>query len=639
MPAHSHLISTMQWIRKHWLNAVAITAWGTILLVVATAAPFAIRRWSRSGSKPAPGHLRRQREVMLRRVRYKWITGVLEPSLADAAHITLGLKRRLDVLEPGSRAILRINGPQESFPEGTSISEIFQQVGSELLIVGGPGAGKTTLLLQLADELLTRAESDPGQPIPVVFHLSSWASRRQPLEEWLARELAINYHVPARTASAWLAQDTLTLLLDGLDEVASVHRAECAAVINAYRRDHGLAPIAVCSRTEELDHLAVRLRLHEAVELQPPTDAEIDGYLGHLETTGTPLADVRATLTTDESLRELLRSPLMLHVITLAYHGRPAPALDNSGSTKERRAQLWGAYVARMFEQRPLEPSSSYTPAQAIRSLRWLARSLQDRDETEFHLYRLSYRWIPLLGGIDRRMPYTRQPAVEPPEWGGPFSGPVRVLILLAAVSAETAMVCAVLGAAIAAGLGHGPVTGLISGLACALGTGMCTAVLAVLRRHLYMRHWRGKPTQPDERIWRSVEYANVTAIFAALYIGALYGSVLGLAYGPSVGLLTGLAATLVAGSLAWLNIGGMIFLHHFAVRGALARAGVAPRRLSLFLEAMTERQLLRRSGGAYLFVHRMLRDFFAAISSDDPLAADTKVSTGPTTASQRAPR
>jgi hypothetical protein len=35
MPAHKHIISAASWIKEHWLNAVAITAWGTILLFVA----------------------------------------------------------------------------------------------------------------------------------------------------------------------------------------------------------------------------------------------------------------------------------------------------------------------------------------------------------------------------------------------------------------------------------------------------------------------------------------------------------------------------------------------------------------------------------------------------------------------------
>jgi predicted NACHT family NTPase len=53
------------------------------------------------------------------------------------------------------------------------------------MLIGEPGAGKTTLLLELARDLLERATLDDTQAIPVVFNLSSWAQKQQPLAEWL----------------------------------------------------------------------------------------------------------------------------------------------------------------------------------------------------------------------------------------------------------------------------------------------------------------------------------------------------------------------------------------------------------------------------------------------------------------------
>jgi predicted NACHT family NTPase len=52
-------------------------------------------------------------------------------------------------------------------------SDVFDDMGQTLLILGAPGAGKTTLLLALASDLLSRAENDTDHPIPVVFNLSS----------------------------------------------------------------------------------------------------------------------------------------------------------------------------------------------------------------------------------------------------------------------------------------------------------------------------------------------------------------------------------------------------------------------------------------------------------------------------------
>jgi predicted NACHT family NTPase len=77
-------------------------------------------------------------------------------------------------------------------PSGRPI-EAFDEVGRSLLILGAPGSGKTITLLELTRDLIQRAEPDPSQPIPVVFLLSSWAEKRQPLLDWLTEELSTKY--------------------------------------------------------------------------------------------------------------------------------------------------------------------------------------------------------------------------------------------------------------------------------------------------------------------------------------------------------------------------------------------------------------------------------------------------------------
>ena len=113
---------------------------------------------------------------------------------------------------------------------------IFDELGQALLILGAPGAGKTTLLLELTRDLLDRAEQDASYPMPVVFHLSSWAVRRRPLADWLVDELAERYYVPRKLAQAWIDAEQVLPLLDGLDEVAPEHRAACVEAINTFRQ-------------------------------------------------------------------------------------------------------------------------------------------------------------------------------------------------------------------------------------------------------------------------------------------------------------------------------------------------------------------------------------------------------------------
>ena len=62
------------------------------------------------------------------------------------------------------------------------------------------------------------------------------------------------------------------------------------------------------------------------------------------------------------------------------------------------------------------------------------------------------------------------------------------------------------------------------------------------------------------------------------------------------------------------LFLGGLAFIQHFALRFILSRAGCLPWNLTRFLDHATERILLRKVGGGYIFVHRLLQDYFASL-------------------------
>jgi len=138
-------------------------------------------------------------------------------------------------------------------PPNQALGDIFDELGRALLILGAPGAGKTTLLLELARDLLDRAERDASYPMPVVFHLSSWAVRRRSLADWLVDELNERYYVPRKLAQGWTDAEQILPLLDGLDEVAPEHRAECIVAINTFRHRHGLGRVCKVSLVEEVD--------------------------------------------------------------------------------------------------------------------------------------------------------------------------------------------------------------------------------------------------------------------------------------------------------------------------------------------------------------------------------------------------
>jgi hypothetical protein len=261
----------------------------------------------------------RNRRAMLAKVKGIWIDGLLEQSLADELRIALDLTTQPDAVNlPLNALVQELNQPTHPLPVGTPIIDLFDQMGGALLILGAPGAGKTTLLLELARDLIARAEQDEGHPIPVVFNLSSWANKGQSLREWLVEELNTKYDVPRKLAQAWMDADIVSPLLDGLDEIATEQRGNCVEAINTYREEHGLVPLAVCSRLADYEALTSRLRLQGAIAIQLLSKQQIDAYL---ERAGEKLAGVRVALRNDAELGEMLNTPLMLSIVTLAYAG------------------------------------------------------------------------------------------------------------------------------------------------------------------------------------------------------------------------------------------------------------------------------------------------------------------------------
>src|SRR6266542_2040084 len=146
---------------------------------------------------------RRNRRAMLAKLKSIWIDGLLEQSLAKELRIALDLIEKPDVVDlPLNAFVQELRQPPRAILAGTPIAEVFEKLGGELLILGAPGAGKTTLLLELARYLLDRAITDEAHPIPVVFNLSSWAQRQQPLATWLVDELNSIYDVPRKDPQA-----------------------------------------------------------------------------------------------------------------------------------------------------------------------------------------------------------------------------------------------------------------------------------------------------------------------------------------------------------------------------------------------------------------------------------------------------
>jgi hypothetical protein len=680
----------------------------------------------------------RNRQAMIKRVSDSWIKGVLEQSLYQVARIELGLEEQPKAIQHPWNLIVQEQGDvPRSLPRGVRMSDVFDDMDQALLILGAPGAGKTTLLLELANDLLSRAENDTDHPIPVVFNLSSWAVQRKPLLEWLVDELNERYDVPRKVARAWVDTEAILPLLDGLDEVAEEQRIGCAEAINAYRQEHGLVSMAVCSRTQEFETLGIKLRLKGAVVIEALTRRQVSAYL---EGAGVPLAGVREALADDETLYELLDTPLMLSVVAMVYTGEPAFGLQAAGTVEERRERLFAAYVEAMHERRGME--GRYARTQVDRWLAWLARQMSVHEQSVFLLERMQPDWLPRSA---QRWMVSWVPAILSGLVSGPVFGLVNGLVVglfggefgglasgLAFGSFSGLIVGLVVGLVgglaggalkpagkvhwswsaarrgLALGLAFGLVVGLVyglvfgltgrltggllvglfvalvSGLAGGLIFGLIYGLLATPAGRLIVEpaetlRWswpaarRGlvfglvfglavglvvglavelaiglaiglavglvgglvgglifgwvtgelsERVVANQGMYGSARSALVSGLTAGLGVGLTVGPVAGLimgqVVGPDGGLVSGLVFGLTVGPVVGLGMGlhkgGAACLRHLVLRCLLVRNDLAPWKYATFLNCAAERILLRKVGGGYIFIHRLLQDYFAEL-------------------------
>jgi hypothetical protein len=136
--------------------------------------------------------------------------------------------------------------------------------------------------------------------------------------------------------------------------------------------------------------------------------------------------------------------------------------------------------------------------------------------------------------------------------------------------------------------------------------------------------------TQPNHGIRRSAR----TALRVGGAIGIMAGLLSALAGGlPRAAVVTtqervifGIAFGLVAGLFFGLIYGGAACLQHILLRLLLWRSGVIPWNYAAFLDYCAGYAFLRKVGSGYMFIHRLLQDFFAehevldgASSSNEP--------------------
>ena len=603
---------------------------------------------------------RQNRALMLGRVRSVWLAGVLEESLHGGEIIDLGFAYRPAALgNSGLPSWQQAAEYDYLLPVGTKIENVFAAAERVLLVLGEPGAGKTTMLLQLVSHLLAAAEADDSCPMPAVFALSAYRDNR-PLADWLVEQLANNYETPRKPAARWIDAGRFVPLLDGLDEVAPDLRPACAEAINAFRRQHPGVALLVTARSRDYQALATRLNMDKAIVLQPLTPEQIDTYLSRR---GPRLAGLRQSLAADATLRELAQTPLMLSIMTLAYRRMPEPVSSGDGGAMGDRlltaTQLFDVYAERMARYRGKE--MRFAPSDTIAWLTWLAKQLTREGKPTFFLEDMQPSWLaaddrPRLARSMRLLVFLFLLAGALPasflfmtfgRWGAALA----VLLVGLAAAAVPALTGRFLWRArlpfnrietveslawswpyATLGLGVGVVGGLVLGAlvgwldrwsATAWATPWA-ALLAAAGGALGAFEAGLRPGDlrlrmaPGQGVGQSLRSGVVVMTRVMVLAGVLLSVALGAA-----SLLNGGDVILAAAPwLLWLLLylglgfalayGQLAYYQHARLRRILYDRGHIADDYPAFLNQTAERNLLRKVGGGYTFVHALLLQYFS---------------------------
>ena len=583
----------------------------------------------------------RWRRVLLNKVKYFWIDGVLAKSLHKQVMIDLGLEERKEFVQNQLSEVEEFPSYSvQVFPPGTTAAEIFEGIGAgrTLLILGEPGCGKTVTLLKLAQSLIARSENDLSQPLPIVVNLSSWAKQRQSIVDWLVQEIHDIYGVSKSLGKIWVEQEQLILLLDGLDEVDGKYRNDCVKALNQFIQTHGLTEIVVCSRIRNYENLSERLKLRSAIYVQSLTSQQIDQFL---QQAGESLFSLKTFLQNNPEIRTFASSPLILSIMSLAYQGCSEDTIQTISTADTFHQHLFDTYIERMFTRRGT--TCQFSQQQTKRWLIWMAQRMVQASQTVFLIEQIQPSWLQtklqriryrlgssLIGGLTAGLIFglSYETSVktifylDPKLSFGLSFGLSYGLILVFLGNIKTVETLnskwswkevksgflARLFFGLFLGLFLGlsfefssglPFFGLITGLIVGLFFGLFFVLIGGLKGPEIQNKFK-----PIQGILMSAQNFLLFVISSVMIIVISSVMTFVISSGPK----SGLHFFLTTG----LFCGGTACLRHFVLRLMLYRMGYIPWNYARFLDYAAERLFLQKVGGGYIFIHRMLLEHFA---------------------------
>ena len=246
----------------------------------------------------------------------------------------------------------------------TSFRDGFERYNRRSLLLGEPGAGKTVMLMAYARDAIVARLDDPTAPLPLLGLIATWnPDRNAPLAPWLAA--LAGEHLPEAAVRSVLDEGRALLLLDGLDELGEERPvdpqgpdgetydprvrfiAQLEPILNTRTTTRaGQNALLITSRVAEYAALKTKLPLDGAIRLQPLTDGLIQSYLADYP-------GLWSLLRSDDKLRQLARTPLLLSLFTFAFRDLPQDdraALKDLSDSLDLRDRIFTFYVAKRYK-------------------------------------------------------------------------------------------------------------------------------------------------------------------------------------------------------------------------------------------------------------------------------------------------
>lgn len=128
---------------------------------------------------------------------------------------------------------------------------------------------------------------------------------------------------------------------------------------------------------------------------------------------------------------------------------------------------------------------------------------------------------------------------------------------------------------------------------------------------------------RPNQGIRLSLKNSLILGL-VGVGIGTIFmGSLMFLLQANRRVLLANSLLGIFCGTLAFLWYGGFDVVKHYCLRLILWQTNAAPWNYAAFLDYATERIFLRKVGGGYIFIHRLLLEYFATSANSHKAKVD----------------